>query len=281
MLDEIARHNKERWEQLAQANIAYSRPALDLDETSARAMVDPEDMMGDAAVKDVLCLAGGGGQQSAAFALLGACVTVLDLSETQLERDRQAASHYGTDVRTIQGDMRDMTSLQDSTFDLVWHAHSLNFVPDARQVYREVARVLRPGGLYRLECTNPFIHGTWEKSWDGNGYPLHYPYLDGAEVVDQDPYWDVDDGAGNVRRVIGPHEFRHALSTLVNGLIACGFVLLGLWEDAKGDPDAAPGTWRHFKTVAPPWLSFRARLSPDAPPATPCAARAPRCPACP
>ena len=38
--------------------------------------------------KGVLCLAGGGGQQSAAFALLGAKVTVLDFSETQLERDK-------------------------------------------------------------------------------------------------------------------------------------------------------------------------------------------------
>ena len=41
---------------------------------------------------DVLCLAAGGGQQSVAFALLGANVTVFDLSETQLEHDRLAAA---------------------------------------------------------------------------------------------------------------------------------------------------------------------------------------------
>ncbi|MGD8237225.1 MAG: hypothetical protein PVH68_01620 [Armatimonadota bacterium] len=59
-MDELARYNRERWEELAQAGIAYSRPALDLDADSARAMVDAEGMMGAATGRGVLCLAGGG-----------------------------------------------------------------------------------------------------------------------------------------------------------------------------------------------------------------------------
>ena len=39
----------------------------------------------------------------------GSNVTVLDLSETQLERDRLAASHYGHSIVTEQGDMRDLS----------------------------------------------------------------------------------------------------------------------------------------------------------------------------
>ena len=91
-MDDIARYNKERWEELARANVGFSRPYLDLDLTSAREAVDPEGMIDTFAGKDVLCLAGGGGQQSAAFALLGAKVTVLDLCETQLERDREGST---------------------------------------------------------------------------------------------------------------------------------------------------------------------------------------------
>src|SRR6266508_21871 len=108
-MDQIARYNKERWEALAAANIEYSRPALDLTPETARAMLDPYGVMGPAEGKRVLCLASGGGQQSAAFGVLGAQVTVLDLSETQLARDREAAAHYGTQVETIQGDMRDLS----------------------------------------------------------------------------------------------------------------------------------------------------------------------------
>jgi len=262
-LDKLASYNKERWEALAQAGIEFSRPALDLDGPSAREMVDPHGLMGNVAGADVLCLASGGGQQSAAFGLLGARITVFDLSDTQLERDRQAAAHYGLQVRTVQGDMRDLSAFASDTFDVVWHAHSINFVPDARQVFAEVARVLRPEGLYRVHLTNPFVMGLDERDWDGNGYPLNRPYADG-EVRFEDPHWDVWQVDGSVTRVVGPREFRHTLSTLINGLVEHGFVILGAWEDTSADPGADPGTWEHFRRIAPPWITFWARYRPDA-----------------
>jgi SAM-dependent methyltransferase len=257
-MDELANHNQSRWEALAQANIMYARPMLEMDEAAARAFLDPEGVMGDVSGRAVLCLAGGGGQQSAAFALLGANVTVLDFSPTQLERDRQAADHYGVDVTTLEGDMRDLSAFADRAFDIVYHAHSLTFVPDCGTVFDEVARVLRPGGLYRLHWTNPFFHHMLGSDWSG-GYQLTDTYADG-EVVSADPCWDVDDGKGNVQQVEGPREFRHTLSTVVNGLIERRFELLGLWEDDRGDPHAEPGTWAHMKSVAPPWLTTWWRL---------------------
>ena len=227
-MDDLSRYNKERWEELAQSNIEYSRPARNLDLRSAREMVDPEGILDEIAGKDVLCLAGGGGQQSAAFALLGAKVTVLDLSETQLERDQQTAQHYGVTIETLQGDMRDLSRFKDAEFEIVYHAHSMNFVPDARRVFREVARVLKKNGLYRMSCSNPFFHGMDEGDWNGEGYLLKLPYDDGAEVIYDDPYWEFDAGDGTTKRVQGPREFRHSLSTLVNGLAKQRFVLLGV-----------------------------------------------------
>jgi 2-polyprenyl-3-methyl-5-hydroxy-6-metoxy-1,4-benzoquinol methylase len=164
-MDDLARYNKARWEELAKAGVIYSRPKLDLNHDSARVLIDPEGKMDDPAGKDVLCLGGGGGQQSAAFALLGAVVTVLDLCDTQLERDREAARHYGLDVCTISGDMRDLSRFERASFDIVWHAHSLNFVPDVGEVFDQVVRVLRPGGQYRLSCWNPMAHGL-DQSWN-------------------------------------------------------------------------------------------------------------------
>jgi ubiquinone/menaquinone biosynthesis C-methylase UbiE len=262
-MDELAQYNKARWEALAQANIAYSRPFLDLGQVSARQVVDREGVLGEVAGWKVLCLAGGGGQQSAAFALLGAEVTVLDLSETQLERDRQAAAHYQVQITTLQGDMRDLSRFAAAAFDLVWHAHSLNFVPEARPVFREVARVLRPNGLYRLNCHNPFAHGLEDTAWDGQAYPLKLPYIDGAELIFDNPHWNFEDVDGAPRQVEGPREFRHTLSTLLNGMIEQGFMLLGAWEDDLGDPAAEPGSWEHFKAMAPPYLTFWACYRPD------------------
>ena len=177
VVDDIAATNRDRWNALANAGIGFSVSALDLNEQSAREMVDPERILGDLRGQDVLCLAAGGGQQSAAFSLLGARATVLELSEVQLERDRQAAAHYGYTVRCEAGDMRDLSRFPENSFDLAWQAHSLNFVPNPRTVFAQVSHVLRTGGRYRVEFTNPFIHGTWDKSWTGTGY-LIAPYAD-------------------------------------------------------------------------------------------------------
>jgi len=263
-MDEIARYNAERWRALAEAGALYTRPLLDLDAEGARATLDPAGRLGEIEGRRVLCLAGGGGRESAAFALLGARVTVFDLSEEQLERDRLAAAHYGARVETVRGDMRDLSALRGADFDLVWHSYSINFVPDARAVFREVARVLRPGGLYHFMCANPFVMGASSRDWDGRGYALTLAYVEGAEVAGFDEEW-VYDRAG--REPVPPgREYRHGLGTLVGGLSEHGFRILWASEDESmcPDPQAAPGTWDHFVSVVRPWLTFLSRRDPPA-----------------
>jgi len=219
--------------------------------------------MGDVSGKDVLCLAGSGGQQSAAYALLGANVTVLDISETQLRRDVQAAAHYGVTVHTVQGDMRDLSAFPDNAFDLIYHAHSLDFVPDFRPVFDEVARVLRPGGKYRVSYSNPYYQGVLETDWTGGGYPIRLPCVDGSEVLYEDTRWDILTEAGETVYVEGPREFRHSLSEVINGLARRGFIILGMWEYPRGDANAEPGTWEHLCAIAPQWLTFWTLYRPD------------------
>ena len=257
MVDEIAHYNMGRWNELAEAGVAYARPYLDLDEGSARELVDPDGVIGEFEGKDILCLAGGGGQQSAGFSILGANVTVFDLSEVQLEHDRQAARHYGLDLRTIQGDMRDLSMFEADSFDVVWHGHSINFVPDAREVFRQVVRVLRPGGVYHVSCANPYFINVELEDWKGDGYRLWDTYGDG-EIEIANPYWTFVDANGVDRRVRGPREFRHTLETLVNGMIEHGFNVVKVREVGNDDQDAElePGTWEHFKSIAPPYLTF-------------------------
>lgn len=259
-MDDLIRFNKERWDALAAAGVAYSRPLLDLTPEAARRVLDPYGVMEKVAGQRVLCLGSGGGQQSAAFALLGADVTVFDLSETQLERDRAALAHYGLSARLVQGDMRDLSVFDAAAFDLVFHPYSINFVPDTAPVFDGVRRVLRPGGLYRLDWHNPFVKSMDERDWNGAGYLLKTRYGDG-EVVFDDSHWEIYKDDGTVRRVEGPREFNHKLSTVLNGLIGRGFTLLGLWEEVGQDMNAAPGTWEHFITIAPPYFALWARAA--------------------
>ncbi|HVF57308.1 MAG TPA: class I SAM-dependent methyltransferase [Pyrinomonadaceae bacterium] len=265
-MDEIAKYNIERWRALAAADALFTRPARNLDADSSRRLIDPEGILGELKEKRVLCLASGGGSQSAAFALLGALVTVFDISEEQLHRDREMAAHYGTRIEAVQGDMRDLSQFDENAFDLVFHAYSLNFVPDARAVFREVARVLRAAGMYQFMCANPFYFGLGTKDWDGGGYALKARYVDGAVVTNEDQIWVYGDGRGERGDAVpGSREYLHTFSTLTNGLIEQGFVIRHVSEriSLHADYNAEPGTWDHFVSVAPPWLSFWATKRPD------------------
>ena len=262
-MDEVTKYNRERWKALADADALFTRPALHLDPISAQQRVDPEGRLGSVVGKAVLCLASGGGQQSAAFALLGANVTVFDLSADQLRRDQEAATHYGVEIETRQGDMRDLSCFEEGAFDIVYHAYSLGFVPDVRTVFRQVARVVRLDGLYHFNCANPFLVGLSEKDWNGAGYTLKQPYIDGAEVTYEDQSWVYDRKKVNCS-IPSPREYRHTLSTLVSGLVEQGFAIVHVadYVDIHPDPRAEPGTWEHFVSVAPPWLSFLASYRP-------------------
>jgi SAM-dependent methyltransferase len=264
-MDEVARYNVARWQALADAEALFTRPALGLDAASARDIADPEGLLGPIARKDVLCLAGGGGRQSVAFGLLGARVTVADLSEAQLARDRAAAAHYGLAIELLQADMRDLSRLPARAFDIVHHPYALSFVPEADVVFREVARVLRPGGRYYLQCANPFSIGIGTRDWNGEGYTLRRPYVAGAQIGYADEAWVHANGEEGAAPIPPPREYRHTLGNLVNGLAEQGFVLLHLSEfkDMDPDPHAEPGSWHHLTAIAPPWLAFWSVYRPD------------------
>lgn len=251
-MDDIAKFNRKRWNDLVKADIVYSRPMLNLTQESALEVLDPYKVMGSVNGKNVLVLASGGGQQSAAFALLGAKVTVFDLSDEQLKRDKAAAVHYGHSIRIEQGDMRDLSRFADHSFDIVYQPYSINFIPDPVPVFQGVARIIRPGGLYRVDFANPIAISIDEDEWN-NGYPLREIYQDGEMHFDNSD-WEVWHDDGSMVKVPGPREFRHTLSHFINSLILHGFVILGIWEELSGDPQAKPGTWEHFKAVAPPWF---------------------------
>ena len=95
----------------------------------------------------VLCLASDGGQQGPVLAAAGAAVTVLDNSPRQLGRDAEVAARDGLAIRTVLGDMRDLSVFADASFDVVLHPVSNVFCPDVAPVWRKSFRVLRPGSV--------------------------------------------------------------------------------------------------------------------------------------
>jgi ubiquinone/menaquinone biosynthesis C-methylase UbiE len=265
MTDDLADINRRRWNALVDANVQYARPMLELTPDAARDLVNLNGIVESVAGKEVLVLAGGGGQQSAAFALLGASVTVLDLSDKQLERDRQAAEHYGLTIRTLHGDMRQLDIFAAQSFDLVYQPYSINFVPSIAPVIAGVAAICRPGAFYYLDWANPFVQTIDpERGWTGAGYLLQHAYVDGREVTQLYPNWTIEDENGAIQEYEGPREFVHTFSTMINTLVSNGFVILRASEYLKEGSDHEPGSWDHYVNTAPPYLGFWTQFRPDA-----------------
>jgi SAM-dependent methyltransferase len=261
-MDDIAHYNTARWKALAEADALFTRARFDFTPETAQEWLDPHHKFGDLKGKQVLCLAGGGGKQSAGYALLGANVTIVDLSAEQLERDHLVADHYGVNLTLHQADMRDLSILRAHQFGIVDHPYSLNFVPDAKAVFAQVVRVIKPGGFYRFMCANPFAAGMTERDWNGEGYTIKRPYLQGERYTYEDQEWVHGDNPAVPR----PQEFRQTLGTLISGLVENHFILRELVEVVADtvNIEAEPGTWDHFTAVVPPWLIFYTVYRPDA-----------------
>jgi sarcosine/dimethylglycine N-methyltransferase len=77
----------------------------------------------------------------------GCSVTVLNLSETENERGRKMNNEQGLDhlIEVIDGSF-DAIPFPDETFDIVWSEDAVLHSDNRKQVIKEAARVLKPGG---------------------------------------------------------------------------------------------------------------------------------------
>ena len=246
-LDEAAIANQELWETEVKKGCGYTIPWLDLNVAALQRYAQgelerlpepltclyPASVFANVRDKAVLCLASGGGQQSAVFSLLGAHVTVVDLAEGQLAGDRRAAEHYGYEITTIQADMRDLSALDADAFDLIYQANSIAYIPDIRALYRGVSRILKAGGRYRMCVGQPAVHCV---EWDGDAYAIARPYADRV--------FPRSDGVGI--------EFRHYMDDVFNGLLDVGFSIQRVHEAPYARlpeyVNAPPGSWNHERS---------------------------------
>lgn len=267
----MSTQNEKIWDQLVRNDVLCSQPKMDLTPETAKAYLSRIALYGESAAgKQVLCLAGGGGQQSIGFALLGAQVTVVDFSSEQLKKDKLAAEKLGQEIRICKADMRDLSMFESEEFDWIYQPYSINYIPDITPVLEEVSRILKPGGLYDLMLHNPFVHGTWKDGcwgsewkkaelWEEKGYPIWQPYQEGSPIHTSDPHWNFTNQHQENVRIPSPQEYRHTLSTLLNGLISRRLDLVHFQEEVGSAADSEPGTWEHYKSCAPPWLYVLSR----------------------
>lgn len=174
---------------------------------------------------DVLGLAAGGGQQGPILAAAGARVTIFDNSPQQLAQDRFVAEREGLSIKTVEGDMADLSLFATASFDLIVHPCSNLFVPDVRPVWREAYRVLRGGGVLMAGFCTPTTFIFDQKLADEGILQVRHklPYSDLVSLTPSERQQYLDDDQ--------PLEFGHTLEDQIGGQIKAGFVISGLYED--------------------------------------------------
>lgn len=248
-------HNARAWDRLAAAGAALARPALD------DAFTDPRGWLGGGGAGqpwlpqrldglEVLCLAAGGGKHGPLYAAAGARVTVVDLSSAMLALDRAVARERRLDLEILQGSMDDLGMLAAARFDLVVHPVSTCYLPDVDRVFREVARVVKPGGLYVSQHKSPASLQAGLAPGPGGRYELVHPVGRRESLPPEPP---------SRLREAGTREFVHSLSALLGGICAAGFVIADVCEPDHRQPGAAPGSFAHRADFLPPYLRVLAR----------------------
>lgn len=103
------------------------------------------DLLGDVAGRRVLDVGCGDGELAIALWCRGAQVVGIDASTAMIAAARRRARREGADVPFLVAAAQGLPFPQHS-FDRVVAITILCFIPDAAPVFREMARILKPGG---------------------------------------------------------------------------------------------------------------------------------------
>ncbi|HEX8035005.1 MAG TPA: class I SAM-dependent methyltransferase [Ktedonobacterales bacterium] len=111
------------------------------------AMVGALPLRGDERVLDA---GSGAGHSALAFAPYVAQVVALDLADAMLAQGRRLATERGiANVTFRRGDIEALDE-PDGSFDVVTSRYSAHHYPHPRRALAEIARVLKPGGVFLL-----------------------------------------------------------------------------------------------------------------------------------
>jgi ubiquinone/menaquinone biosynthesis C-methylase UbiE len=188
-------------------------------------------LMGDVGGKKVLDVGCGFGSNSVYCAKQGASVTAIDISETMIGLAREEAAKAGVHIDLLVMDATKMEDLHTDTFDLAVSSISVSLdVPD---LFKEVARVLRPGGVFCYSEVHPILGGG-RRVGEGKGSAwLLDHYFHRGVVKGTNVFGKVDPGDEDYEW-LWEH---HTLEDYCEALRRAGFLI-----EALREPEPVPGS---------------------------------------
>lgn len=176
----------------------------------------------------ILALACGGGQQCPVFAAHGAMVTVTDVSEGQLEKERQVALRESYSIHVVKADMAQPLPFEDGTFEMIFNPVSNCYIEEILPLWSECARVLQPGGVLMTGFVKE-EHFLFEPDFAREDFLLARHRLPFNPLRDL-----TEEQLRKKQEARLPLAFSHSLTEQLGGLLRAGFALTDLYEDGDG-----------------------------------------------
>ncbi|MCH2180996.1 MAG: class I SAM-dependent methyltransferase [Mariniblastus sp.] len=234
---------------MARQRNRFARPARDEDYLEPLKSVDgPGWLGGNIQGKRVLCLAAGGGRQGPLYAAAGGIVTVVDISDEMLELDREVARQRNLEIRVVEQSMDDLSCFEPASFDIVIQPVSTCYLPNIEVIYRQVARVMEPNGIYISQHKQPT---SLQVDRDGGSYRLAAAYYRGEPLAPA--------RTASLVREAGTLEYIHRWQELIGAMCRSGFVIEDLTEPLHADMTAEPGSFGHRSHYVAPYVRIKAR----------------------
>jgi SAM-dependent methyltransferase len=195
-------------------------------------------VLGDVAGRDVLEVGCGDGRNAIALARRGARCVGLDPSPQRLEQARHLMSAAGVSFPLVLGDPQDLARLADASFDVAFSAFSAaGYVADLPRLLREMARVLRPGGIGAVSWFSPFFD-IFPLSGEDQLRPVR-SYFDGALLT------ALSAAPGGAPP---PARYHHTVGEWVAAFTRAGLILMDALE-----LEPHPRLWRPSARPDVPW----------------------------
>ncbi|MDP6505950.1 MAG: class I SAM-dependent methyltransferase [Planctomycetota bacterium] len=175
----------------------------------------------------------GSGDNLIVFALcgLGARVTSVDISQTQLDIAADRAGQLGLEIEFHRLDVTNLASILDETFDLIYTGgHVAVWVDDLKKYYAEAARILRPGGLFLINECHPFRR-PWKEIPERLELEFNYYDRGPAQYDRSEDVPDAEPGS------LPSYEFRWTVSDFVQAVLEAGCELICFEEFGDKQPD--------------------------------------------
>lgn len=233
--------NQARWDELVdihQRSAFYDVASFKAGRISLSHLERTE--VGDVSGKSLLHLQCHFGMDTLSWARLGARVTGVDFSEQAIALAGSLSQELGIDARFVRSNIYDLPdeSLISEQFDIVYTANGvLGWLPDLTRWGRLIAHYLKPGGIFYLFESHPFMFTLDENDAE---LKVTYPYFSREALRSEN-----DSSYASSEKVLEhkiEYNWYHSFAEIFDALLSNGLALEFLHEYDFS-------SWKYFQNM--------------------------------